>query len=220
MVIARDTLTKHLQAIAFRVSPGATLSTWYLAEGSTAWGFSDYVTIENPNPVALTANITYMPTAGSNVTQQVALPASSHSRKTIRVNDVADVSNSDLSVKVHADRPIIAERAMYWGAGGALGEACHDSIGMNSAHTIFYLPDGQSDTRTDTWTLVINPNNADVRIQVAYLKPAGTGNVTFTDTVPVNSRKTYNMADKLTGRASVMVSSRTTGKKTMVERAT
>ena len=25
-------------------------TTWYLAEGSTAWGFSDYVSIQNPNP--------------------------------------------------------------------------------------------------------------------------------------------------------------------------
>ena len=34
--------------------------TWYLAEGTCAWGFSTYITIENPNRSAVTAKITYM----------------------------------------------------------------------------------------------------------------------------------------------------------------
>ncbi len=34
--------------------------TWYLAEGSCAWGFSTYITIENPNSSAVTVKITYM----------------------------------------------------------------------------------------------------------------------------------------------------------------
>ena len=46
------------------------------------------------------------------------------------------------------------------------------------------------------------------------------GNVVFNDTVPANSRKTYNMADTgITGRAAVMVDCTTAGKKIMVERA-
>ena len=39
-----------------------TTPTWYLAEGTTAWGFSTYITIENPNAGTVTANVTYMPT--------------------------------------------------------------------------------------------------------------------------------------------------------------
>ena len=50
------------------VSP---LSTWYLAEGTTAWGFSTYITIENPNASTVTAKVTYMPKGGSNVTESV-----------------------------------------------------------------------------------------------------------------------------------------------------
>ena len=37
------------------------LSTWYLAEGTTAWGFSTYISIQNPNPSAVRAKVTYMP---------------------------------------------------------------------------------------------------------------------------------------------------------------
>ena len=48
----------------------------------------------------------------------------------------------------------------------------------------------------------------------------GEGNKTLTDSIPANSRKSYSMADKLpNGRASIMVRSKTSGKKIMCERA-
>ena len=62
--------------LAFTVSE-TPKPTWYLAEGSTAWGFSTFIYIENPNPTALTADITYMPKGSGNITQKVALPAMS-----------------------------------------------------------------------------------------------------------------------------------------------
>jgi hypothetical protein len=109
---------------------------------------------------------------------------------------------------------------MYWGADKPLGEASHDSVGMASPHTTFYLPDGQTSEGRETWTLVQNPNAEAVTVQISYLTPSGAGNVVFTDTVPANSRKTYNMADKgINGRAAIMVTSKTAGQKIMVERA-
>jgi hypothetical protein len=58
-----------------------------------------------------------------------------------------------------------------------------------------------------------------VSVEVSYLK-AGGGAVTLTSTIPANSRKTFNMADKITsGRASITVTSKTAGKKIMVERS-
>jgi hypothetical protein len=93
---------------------------------------------------------------------------------------------------------------------------------MASAHTTFYMPNGYSDpedAQSETWTLVQNPNGTDVKIQISYMTPTGKGNVTFTDTVAKNSRKTYNMEDKISGRASILVTGTTPGKKIMVERA-
>jgi hypothetical protein len=109
---------------------------------------------------------------------------------------------------------------MYWGAGTPLGEACHDSIGMDSPHTTFYLPDGETYNGMETWTLVQNPNKINVTVEISYLTPDGKGIVTFNDIVPANSRKTYNMTDKIgAGRAAIMVTSRTTNGKIMVERS-
>lgn len=65
-----------------------------------------------------------------------------------------------------------------------------------------------------------NPNSTSVKVEVTYMTPSGSGNKTFTDTIGANSRKTYNLADKIPGgRASTLVTCTTSGKKIMVERA-
>ena len=189
---------------------------FYLAEGATAWGFTNYVLVQNPQPTATDVTVTYMTPVGP--VQQPVFQMPANSRKTIRVNDIAGVNNTDLSTQVHGSQPIIAERAMYWDNG--TGEACHDSIGMPLAHTSFYLPDGQTSEGRETWTLVQNPNATAVQVEVSYLTPTGAGNVTFIDNVGANSRKTYNMVNSgINGRAAVMVRSLTPNNKIMVERA-
>jgi YVTN family beta-propeller protein len=189
-------------------------SDFYLAEGTSAYGFTTYVLIQNPNSEATDVTVTYMTQSGPR--PQTPFSMTPNSRKTIRVNDV--LPNTDFSTRVHGSKPIIAERAMYWDNG--TGEACHDSIGMDSAHTSCYLPDGQTSDGRETFTLVQNPNSVPVTVQVTYMTPTGTGNVVFTDTVKANSRKTYNMTDKgISGRAAIMVTSKTAGKPIIVERA-
>ncbi|MBU4302164.1 MAG: hypothetical protein KKE56_05305, partial [Actinobacteria bacterium] len=189
---------------------------YYLAEGTTAWGFTTYVLVQNPNPTPTDVTVTYMTPAGEKPQAPFSMPA--NSRKTIRVNDIAEVSNTDLSTRVQGTSPIIAERAMYWDNG--TGEACHDSIGMDSPHMTFYLPDGETYNGMETWTLIQNPNASAVTVEISYLTPTGTGNVVFTETIGANSRESYSMADKLpNARASVMVKSKDAGKPIMVERA-
>jgi hypothetical protein len=187
---------------------------FYLAEGTTDWGFTTYLLVQNPNSNPTKVTVTYMTPNGPVV--QPGFTMDANSRKTIDVNGV--VAKKDLSIHVNATLPIVAERAMYWNNG--TGEACHDSIGMSKAHTAFYLPDGETYNGTETWTLVQNPNGSKVTIEIKYLTVTGKGNVTFEDTIPANSRRTYNMAAKLpNNRASVVVTCKTSGKKVMVERA-
>ncbi|MBU4385360.1 MAG: S8 family serine peptidase, partial [Actinobacteria bacterium] len=189
---------------------------YYLAEGTTAWGFTTYVLIQNPQGTENQVNVTYMTPSGeqSHPENPITMPA--NSRKTIRVNDF--VPNTDLSTRVTGNNPIIAERAMYWD--GPSGERCHDSIGMAFPHTTFYLPDGETSNGRETWTLVQNPNSSGVEVRITYLTPDGQGNVTFTENIPANSRSTFSMADRgINGRAAVLVTCTTSGKKIMVERA-
>jgi len=191
---------------------------YYLAEGATGYGpgFVTWVLVQNPQGSPTEVSITYMTQSGVVPGPSFTMPA--NSRKTIKVNDQLP-AGTDVSTKVHGTQPIIAERAMYWDAG--TGEACHDSIGMDSPHKTFYLPDGESSNGYETWTLVQNPNSSDVTVEVTYMTPTGQGNVTKTETVKGSSRRTFSMAGHsgIQGRAAIMVRSKTSGKKVMVERA-
>ena len=191
---------------------------YYLAEGTSAWGFTTYVLIQNPSQVDNEVTVTYMTPEGP--VQQEPFVMGPDARWTIQVNSVPGMDNTDFSTKVHGTQPLIAERAMYWDNG--TGEAAHDSIGMSSPHTAFYLPAGETglDFGAETWTLVQNPNDTAVAIEVSYLTQDAEANSTFNDTVPANSRKTYDMAWSIQDRsASVMVRSLTPGKRIMCERA-
>ena len=199
-------------------SIGATApaADFYLAEGTTAWGFTTYVCVQNPSDSEAEVTLTYMTPGGA--VPQAPFKMAANSRKTVKVNEAAGMWPTDLSTMVHSDRPIIAERAMYWDSG--TGEACHASIGLDSAHMSFLLPDGQTSNGFETYTCVQNPNPGAVTVRVTYLLEGGGSPVSFTDEIPKNSRKTYNMADRgVAGRASVMVESLDGGRPVIAERA-
>ncbi|MFH1150757.1 MAG: IPT/TIG domain-containing protein [Actinomycetota bacterium] len=196
------------------VGTTAPACDYFLPEGTTDWGFTTYVLVQNPNTSEAEVTITYMTEDGPEQMESFTMPATS--RKTIKVND--QMPAVDLSTQVHGDLPIIAERAMYWDSG--LGEACHDSVGINEKHSKWYLPDGETYNGYETFTLVQNPNDEAVEITVKYMKPEGEDNVTFDAEVPANSRVTFNMSDHLgLGKGSVQVTCNTAGKKIIVERA-
>ena len=194
----------------------AAANDFYLAEGSTAWGFTTYLLIQNPNDKPADVTVFYLTPKGPVQEPPFKMPA--NSRKTIKVNDVKGLSNTDTSIQVYSPQRIIAERSMYWDNG--TGEACHDSIGLSAPHRAFMLPDGQTSAGWDTYTLVQNPNETDVSIKVTYLPQGGGKAISFTDNLPADTRRTYNMADKIkSGRASVLVQVTDPSGKVIVERS-
>lgn len=189
----------------------------YLAEGSTAWGFTTYLLIQNPNPAASMVNVRFRTNEGP-----AAMPAfilEPEMRRTIRVNDV--LPNRDCSIYVNGSQPLVVERAMYWGGNSVWGEAGHDSIATAPA-TTWYMPGGDCGSLFETWTLVQNPNAADVQVQVDYMGEGGLAQYSFNATVPAFSRRSFNMTDNaaLKGRYAVRVTSLTAGLSVICERAT
>jgi len=185
-------------------SIGATApgTDFYLAEGSTAWGFTTWLLVQNPDSKDATVSVTYMTPAGPVAQAPFVVPA--RARKTVRVNDVPGLSNTDCSIHVQGSVPIVAERTMYWDNGKK--DAFHQHVGTASPHGTWYLPDGQTSQGRQTYTLVENPNASDVSVAISYLTDTGQGDVTFTDTLKANSRKTYDMSKWIASdRASVAV---------------
>ncbi|HEY5530920.1 MAG TPA: DUF5719 family protein [Candidatus Anoxymicrobiaceae bacterium] len=177
--------------------------TWYLAEGCTARGFETWVLVQNPNAVAAHITITYMTGTGPRDGPVANLAA--NSRTTFNVADTAPDS-TEVSTKVKANIPVIAERAMYgndrqWG---------HDSIGASETAEKWYLAEGCTRGGFETWVLVQNPGNDWAYVTLTYMTvSAAVAGPSVS--VPPGSRQTFNVADTVpdSWQVSTVVSSDT-----------
>ncbi|MBU1670795.1 MAG: IPT/TIG domain-containing protein [Actinobacteria bacterium] len=200
--------------IYYSASAGAGQGGSYLPEGTTAHGFESYILVQNPNDTDANVTVTYLTSTGPVPQEPFVMPPDS--RRTILVNDA--LPQTDFSTRVASDRAIVAERAVYWNNG--TGQACHASIGLSAPHAEFTLPDGQTSDGRETYLLVANPNPDDVQVEITFLTAGGQFNVSLIATIPANSRATFEMADYIPeDRASILVRSRTPGRKVMAERA-
>ncbi|MBN2025230.1 MAG: hypothetical protein JW854_00505 [Actinobacteria bacterium] len=145
----------------------APAGQWYLAEGATAGGFETWVLLQNPGTEDATVNMTYMTGTGEVAGSPVAVPAQSRKTVNIATDGVAD--NYDVSTMVASDKPIIAERAMYWND----KVAGHCSSGVTAAADQWYLAEGATDGGFETWVLLQNPNDDAVTVDLTFMTGAG-----------------------------------------------
>ncbi|MBU1671974.1 MAG: hypothetical protein KJ993_12845 [Actinobacteria bacterium] len=179
--------------------------TWYLAEGSTAWGFDTYISIQNPNSSAVTCTVTYMPTGAANVVETVNLPAASR----LSISPRATLGSADFSTRVECNegRNIAVDRTMTWLGTGATVQGAHNSVGVIAPSETWYLPEGSSQWGFESWLLIQNPNGTDANCMVTYMIE-GEGPLAVPKVVPANSRATFNMADDIGAKdASIQVDS-------------
>ena len=97
---------------ATAVGPSGPSETWYLAEGCTNGGFESWVLVQNPNNNEANVSLTYMTPSGPVTGPSAKLPA--NSRKTFCISDAVP-NQWEVSTKVTSDKPVIAERSVYWG---------------------------------------------------------------------------------------------------------
>jgi nuclear transport factor 2 (NTF2) superfamily protein len=163
---------------------------WFLAEGTTAWGFEEYVLIQNPNASPANVNVTFMKPDGT--TQQFGYAMTSNSRLTLHANSL--VPGSDISTKVQADRPVVAERAMYWGnrTGG------HATLGVTDGCATWFLPEGTTAWGFEEYLLIQNPGPFSANVIFDFLKPGG-DQIRYATSVGPDSRYTLNVAEVVPG---------------------
>lgn len=188
-------------------------TTWYLAEGTNAWGFSTYITLVNPNEEEVSAKLTYLdpnpPASGKGVaaTRTVTLPPGSQTT----VSSEPDISAVDFSTKVESagGKPIAVDRTMFWTGEGCSGNQAgyHTSIGVTAPSETWYLPEGSSNWGFETWTLVENPNNRQANVELTYMT-IESGPRLARHVVPPNSRATFSMLEDIgAADASIRVAS-------------
>jgi hypothetical protein len=87
-----------------------TSKTWYLAEGATAGGFETWILVQNPGEQTAKVTLEYQTESGE-VTGP-ALTLAPKSRQSVNVGST--VSTYNVSTVVSSDRPVVAERAVYF----------------------------------------------------------------------------------------------------------
>jgi hypothetical protein len=172
--------------------------TWYLAEGSTAWGFNTHIQIENPNGSDLTGRMTFMLDDGSARAFDVNLAQASLTW----VNPSDYIGSHDFSTKVQclSGQQIAVSRVMVHGTG--MNTCIHSSIGAQAPDDYWYLPEGSTGGEFETFICVQNPNPVAVDVFINYQTPEG-GYVGELESLPAHSRKTYNVADRYPGEWSI-----------------
>ncbi|MBM3958007.1 MAG: hypothetical protein FJ313_08155, partial [Gemmatimonadetes bacterium] len=167
-------------------------AAWYLAEGSTAWGYDEYVLVANPGDVDAEVELVCMTPRGPVTPPGFTVAAGA--RVTVLVNEA--LPGSDVSVGVTSDRAVVAERAMYWDNG--TGKAGHNAMGVPQPRKECFLAEGSTGWGFEEWVLVQNPGDAPAEVSVTYLTAAGPRHRAGL-TVPARGRATIDVGADLPG---------------------
>ena len=143
----------------------APLLKWYFAEGTTRAGFDEWLCLANPGTEDARVEVVYHLATGDEVKQEVTVPAMR--RRTIDVNSVVG-PEQDVAVSVDSDRPIVAERPMYfdyrdkWNGG-------HLSIGAAAPQNIWFFAEGTTRAGFEEWLCLLNPGDEATQVSVEYV---------------------------------------------------
>ncbi len=200
-IVAERTMRFGTEDNGLHSTPGMTeLSrTWYFAEGTTQEPFNMRLLLLNPNSEPAVASVTYMTPDGTEATRRYAVPATT--RLDVSVNEF--VPELGIATFVESDRPIAAERALYFTPVGTPPEEGEEPVTLDPdtpplAGTVgfgamepaysWYFADAPT-VDINQFLLISNPSLGQASVTVDFLLTDGE---TSTETVvmPAGSRFT------------------------------
>jgi len=133
-----------------------------------AENFDEYIVLANPAAEATSATVRMVSGRGYASEVEVGMPP--FTRRTVHVNDF--IEGEDVSVRVRAGRPIVAERAMYFNYRGTCdGGSC--SPGVPALSSSWYLAEGYTAQSFDAWIVLYNPETQGATAYVDLLRQDG-----------------------------------------------
>ena len=182
----------------------APFRTWYFAEGATTAGIQTFFLLQNPGTMPARVMLRYLLANGTQTERQHVVPA--QSRLTVWVNrEGAPVEEAEFATIIHADMPVVAERAMYRSAPGELLAAGSVASGVTAPSALWGFVEGATGSFFDTYLVLANPGDEPVSVGVQYILPAAPGNnfygvppsiVTRFHRIAARSRRTIRVADE------------------------
>jgi len=169
---------------------------WYFAEGYTGEGFDEFLCLANPGTTPdddAQVSLTYVFNGDRTpLTRKFEVPAGT--RATVYVNgDVGE--GMEVSVKVVSDKPLVAERPVYFDYRGTAGRnwtGGHCVVGADSPSATWYFAEGYTGEGFEEYLTLANMNDDEVTVEVTYLYN-GEDPVTKPYLVEANSRRTLNV---------------------------
>gem|GEM_PF-2163942 len=150
----------------FDVKVGPEGRVWMFAEGYTGEGFEEWLCLANFGTLDATVRITYLyEDAPPYEREPLLVPAGR--RRTLDVNAEAG-QGRNLSIKVEADRPIVAERPIYFDYKGKWTGG-HDVLGASSGSTELYFAEGYTGEGFEEWLCLANFGTLDATVRITYL---------------------------------------------------
>lgn len=167
---------------------------WYFPEGNTT-AFSEWILILNPGTEPAKVAVRFILPDGKSVREQVTV--NPLSRLTLPVNRY--ITASDVSVELSSDKPVAAERSMYWTSGTEYWVGGHVSSGITELYDEWYLAEGSTKGFYE-WVLLMNPHDLKAKVTAIFMEPDGKKTVKEYEINPA-SRFTINVNDIITEKS-------------------
>ena len=175
-----------------------SLSTWYFAEGYTGSGYDTWIILQNPNLKSVNATVTF--TTDNDTTEIYNYNISATNRTAIGVDGL--LPNTSMATKIEADGPIVAERAMYWTAGGVAMAGGHGSSAASTPATTAYFAEGSTQEGFKTFIVFSNSNFEPAYLDFTFYREDNP-NVNKSYTVPAQSRFTLDLSTDVPNENSI-----------------
>ncbi len=144
---------------------------WLFAEGTTRAGFDTWLCVANPGDVQARLTVEYLMGVAQGANFSDSYDLKPRSRFSLRVSDRV-APGCDVSLKLTADQPVVAERPMYFLYRSAW-EGGHVALGCREATTLRYFAEGTTRAGFEEYICLMNPGTADALATLTFMSGGG-----------------------------------------------
>jgi len=156
----------HAEHGAVEASP-----SWYFAEGTTRAGFETWLCVANPHPEKARARVDLILGTGQGENRSLVMEVAGRSRSTLLLNDLLP-PGCDVSVILSSDRPVVAERPVYFSYRGKW-EGGHVALGAEHPSSSWYFAEGSTRTGFEEWLCLLNPGESEAAASLRFMGQYG-----------------------------------------------
>ncbi|MEW5854735.1 MAG: DUF5719 family protein [Myxococcota bacterium] len=173
--------TQQAETRLFIVRPTPAATTWHLASGYTAEGWSTLLDITNPTSEPTGVTLTYYTDlANMQVIRDVAVPARTHLSLDLADASVGPNTTYPFATRVTTEQVPVVVSLRTLHAGNAVG---HGTVGSRNASTRHLFATGANTSQTTTYVSILNRSGMTASLTL-YQRVGSATTIEQQDTVP------------------------------------